>query len=138
MAGSATSNRNMGLTGDVFEFGDRPPSEEELKAHLRDVAGDDRGLESLTTLPRDRAGPAGPVRVELSCMFDPVTRPYACAFLIERGGIPIDGRTGEPRAYVLPPYVSQPWLALPLWRRFGIRVGYLVTLERRANEDLSA
>jgi hypothetical protein len=120
----------MGIYVDHLEFTGRPPSEAELRGHLRSQVHDDSGVANYIATGR---------RVELWCLLDPVTRPYALAFLTRRGGVLVDPERGAPLPLDLPPYVDRPWREHAWWRRFRIRVGYLRALyapprtERRAS-----
>lgn len=105
----------MGVTFDVLEFPADPPAESELVNHLWAQVGDVTGIESYRIKGR---------RAELSCMYDTYTHPYALAFLLARGGTPVDRRTGAPAAVTLPDYVRTPWRELSWWRRLRIRVAY--------------
>jgi hypothetical protein len=111
----------MGVYSDHFAFTSAPPSEGELAEHLRRQIGDRRGVEHYTVDGRS---------VELRCLFDPVTRPYALAFLARRGGVLVDQRSREPIPVVLPAYVDRPWRGHPWWRRLRIRFAYVLRLSR--------
>ncbi|MGZ3454168.1 MAG: hypothetical protein ACXVEF_31470 [Polyangiales bacterium] len=104
----------MGLTIDVFEFEGAPPAESELAQFLRDQIGSDHGLESYIV---DGS------RAELSCMLDVITRAYACAFLVRRGGVPVHHRTGAPLPMELPRFVSRPWRSWSWLERLRFRFG---------------
>lgn len=111
----------MGLVLVEFAFASPPPSEEEIRAHLRDVVGSDRALDSfeLTTV---KAGYRNmPCRVRLLFDMENVVRPYACAFLVEHGGMLVDPRTKEPRELVLPAFVGRPWRDWSLLQRLRFR-----------------
>jgi len=108
----------VGVHADDLEFVAPPPSETELLAHLRDQIGDDTGIEHY--------GVSGQ-RVELRCLFDPLTRPYALAYLALRGGVLVDWQRRRPLPLALPWYVDRPWRDHPWWRRAWIRLRYLVS-----------
>ena len=112
----------MGLYMDTFAFSGSPPSVEELQQELRARIGGLSGLEGYVVEGQ---------RAELSCMLDPVTRPYGVALLLERGGVLIDRRTGAPISPCLPTYVDRPWVSFGLWWRFSTRVRYLLGLFQR-------
>lgn len=99
---------------DVFEFQDVAPSREVFLRSLRPYVGLS-GIESYRVNGR---------RIELSCMLDPYTRPYACAILSELGGRFIDDGSGRPGNLRLPWYASLPQNVMPAWARLKIGLGW--------------
>jgi hypothetical protein len=84
----------VGLTLDAFEFASAPPTQAELATHLREQMGAEYGLERLEVEGS---------RATLYCMLDTLTRPYAIAFLLSRGGVRVHHRTGEAiRSHAVP------------------------------------
>jgi hypothetical protein len=111
----------MGLTVDTFEFADVPPSEADLRSRLREHLGSDYGLESFGVVAAPAMHPNCSHRTELLCMLEAFTRSYACAFLVERGGVCVDRTTGEGRDLVLPLFVDRPWHEWSWWQRLRFR-----------------
>jgi len=109
----------MGLTWDFLEFDGAPPTEAELVEALRTQAGNAEGLEHYGVDGR---------RVELRCLLEPVTRPYALKFLAGRGAVLVDRQGGAARPTSWPPYADRPWRSHPWWRRAWIRLAYRIEL----------
>jgi len=101
----------MGLSIDRFEFPGEPPRKEELVEHLVAQLGSVRAFDSYEVDGR---------RAAVFCMFEPVTRPYAIAFMLARGGTRIDGG-GNPVPTALPAFVERPWRDHPWWFRLKTR-----------------
>jgi hypothetical protein len=100
----------MGLSIDVFEFAHPPPSIDELQSHLREFCGGDSNFDSYEIVPPEGTSRGGPFRAKLYCMLGAgLGHPYACAFLISRGGVPVHHGSGEPKAMSLPAFVERPW-----------------------------
>jgi hypothetical protein len=112
----------MGLTLDTFDFTQVPPSEDALRAHLREWVGNDHGLDGFQLAQQPATYRGASHRTELLCMLDPFTRPYACAYLVSNGGIPVNRRTGERRELELPAFVNRPWHQWPWWQRLRFRL----------------
>jgi hypothetical protein len=111
----------MGLRVDWLTFGaGRPPTEEEVRAYMREHAGDARGIEACVASIVE-----GDNVVELRTLLDPTTRPYALSFLRTRGGTPIDRRTLNPLPLEpLPGFVARPWREHSAWFRFAERLAF--------------
>jgi hypothetical protein len=106
----------VGLFLDRLMFPGTAPSREELEAHLREQIGGIRGLEGYDVEEGGRA--------ELRCMLDPVTRPYALAFLLGRGGTRLSIGSDEPIATELPRYVERPLREHSWWFRWKLFWGF--------------
>jgi len=107
----------MGLYRDHLVFPSAPPTRGELAAHLRARIDDDQGIEHY--------GVEGGL-VELRCTLDPLTRPYALAFLGRRGGVLVDAKTRAPLPLALLAYIDRPWRDQPWWRRLRVRLTHLL------------
>jgi hypothetical protein len=109
----------LGLFIDRIRFVSPPPSDDVLLGELARRTGSAYGVDSI-----ERTG----TELQVCTMLDPVTRPYLLQILMEHGGVPLDYRSGEPRAVELPAYVAVPWRKQPLWKRTWIRILFLVGL----------
>jgi hypothetical protein len=122
----------MGLSVDRFEFPHAPPSADELRAHLRDYWGSDYGLDAFEIEPHDGTYRGAPYCTRLYYMLHDRSHAYACAFLLKRGGIPVNYRTGKPKSLRLPAFVERPWRSWSWWQRLRFMFGFGVDHRTRS------